>query len=194
MYDVNSKIVVEPYFLRTGLMSVNQTETPQNVSEIGTGQLRDWLIQKFVKEYFYVEPDVENVARRAYIGTNTTSVLAYMMTADAFKKWKNEVVPTLNDLAAAGVMRNVRVFNEIFKPSGSNYWRVDYELKTWYNPNDMNEVPEKTRGTMYILINNEDEIGQLKQPFEEVQKLLIKGLDPACVFRFMVSDVQFDKD
>ena len=143
------------------------------------------------KEYLYVVPDVENVARRT---SGDRAILPYMMTAKAFKQWQKDIVPQINDLASNGGMRTVHVFNEIFKPSGSNYWRVDYELKTWNNPNDMDEVPEKTRGTMYVRISNEDAIGQLKQPFADVRDLLIKGVDPAFAFRFTVSDVMFDKE
>ncbi len=191
MYDVNDKIAVEPYFFRTGMLAINQTSIPQTISEIGESKLRDWLIQKFVKEYLYVVPDVENVARRT---SGDRAILPYMMTAKAFKQWQQDIVPQINDLASNGGMRTVHVFNEIFKPSGSNYWRVDYELKTWNNPNDMDEVPEKTRGTMYVRISNEDAIGQLKQPFADVRDLLIKGVDPAFAFRFTVSDVMFDKE
>ena len=191
IYDTNDKITVEPYFFRTGLTAINQTDIPQTASQIGQSRLRDWLIQKFVKEYFYVVPDPANIALRT---SKEYPVLKYMSAASVFKEWEKGEFLNIRELAAGGVMRTVRVFNEIFKPEGSDYWRVDYELKTWYNPNDMNEEPTITRGTMYLRLYNEDAIGQIKEPFGDVQKLLIDGVDPAFALRFMVIDVLFDKE
>ena len=186
IYDGVSNLVVEPYFFRTGLMSANQTGVPLTVSEIGQRGLRDWLIQKFVTEYFYVVPDNENIAMRA---GGTTSVLPKMASRDVVRKWEKTELQKIRDLAAAGALRKVRVFNEIFKSNNSNYWHVDYELKTWYKPNDMNDVPETTRGTMYIQIQNVDAVGKLKRNIDKVQRALIRGDDPAVVFVFQVTDV-----
>ena len=192
IYDTNDKITVETYFFRTGLVANNQTDIPQTASQIGQGRLRDWLIQKFVKEYFYVVPDPADIALRT---SKDYSVLKYMSSSNVFKEWEKSEFPNIRELASGGVMRTVRTFNnEIFKPEGSDYWRVDYELKTWYNPNNVNEEPTITRGTMYIRLYNEDAIGQIKEPFADVQKLLIDGVDPAFALRFMVTDVMFDKE
>jgi len=190
MYDAGNRVAVEPYFFRTGMNAVNQVGTPRTMADIGQRKMRDWLIQKFVIEYFYVVPDVENVALRTRGRTNNIGIMA---DSNVSKYWEKSVVPELRELAGAGVMRRVRVFNEIFKPNGSDYWHVDYELKTWYKPNNMNEVPEITRGTMYIKLQNDDIVGQLKSNIEEVQKWLFAGYDPAAVFVFRVTDIQFDR-
>lgn len=191
IYDSSTKIVVEPYFFRTGLTAANQTGVPRTVSEIGERRLRDWLIQKFVTEYFYVVPDVENVALRT---RGRTANIHFMASSTVEKKWANTVVPEIRELAANGAMRKVHVFNEIFKPANSDYWHVDYELKTWYNPNDMNERPQVTHGTMHIKIENVDAIGGLKTDLDQVQKALIAGIDPAVVFIFRVTDVLDERD
>lgn len=189
IYDTGNKLTIEPYFFRTGLNAFIQTGVPRNMSQIGERQMRDWLIQKYVTEYFYVVPDVENVALRT---RGNTAIINLMSASDVAKKWERNELVQIREMASNGVMRRVRVFNEIFKPNGSDYWHVDYELKTWYKPNDMNTAPEITRGTMYIKIQESDRIGQMYSNMEAVQRALMRGIDPALVFVFRVLDVQFD--
>ena len=186
IYDTGNKLTIEPYFFRTGLNAINQTGMPRGLDQIGERRMRDWLIQKFVTEYFYVVPDVENVARR------TRGNIRIMSTSNVARVWERDVVPQIRDLASNGARRTVRVFNEIFKPENSNYWHVDYELKTWYKPNDMGAAPTITRGTMYIKIEDAGTIGRLKSDIDAVQRALMMGIDPAVVFVFRVSDVMFD--
>ncbi len=188
IYDTGNKVTVEPYFFRTGLSAVNQTGMPRNLAEVGERRMRDWLIQKFVMEYFYVIPDVENVARRT---RGNTANIRIMSAANVARAWEQNVVPEIRELASNGARRTVRVFNEIFKPENSNYWHVDYELKTWYKPNDMGTPPTVTRGTMYIKIEDAGTIGRLKSDIDAVQRALKMGIDPAVVFVFRVSDVMF---
>lgn len=187
IYDTGKKITVTPYFFRTGLSATNQTNVPQTITEIGNRRLRDWLIQKFVQEYFYIIPDVDNVNART--GRRFYRMIRMMSTPNVANRWEQDVVPEIRELAGAGVRRTVRVFNEIFQPANSNYWHVDYELKTWYKPNDMSEVPQVTRGTMYIEIQQPDAIGRIYTPLSEVQAALQEGINPAAIFVFRVSDV-----
>lgn len=192
IYDTGDKITIEPYFFRTGLNALNQTSMPRNLKEIGERRMRDWLIQKYVKEYFYVVPDVENVARRT--GGKNTTIIRYMSAPEVTERWEREFVPDIRELASNGVMRTVRVFDEIFKPAASDYWHVDYELKTWYKPNDMSTAPTVTRGTMYIKIQESNKLGQLYGNIDNVQAALMDGVDPALVFVFRVLDVKFDRE
>ena len=191
IYDTGNRISIEPYFFRTGLNASNQTSMPRSLKEVGERRVRDWLIQKYVKEYFYVVPDVENVARRI---RGKDAIIRRMSATDVMTRWEREFVPDIRELASNGVMRTVRVFDEIFKPVDSDYWHVDYELKTWYKPNDMNTAPTITRGTMYIKIQESDRLGQLYSNIDSVQVALIDGIDPALVFVFHVLDVKFDRE
>lgn len=191
IYDTGNRISIEPYFFRTGLNASNQTSMPRSLKEVGERRVRDWLIQKYVKEYFYVVPDVENVARRI---RGKDAIIRRMSAPDVMTRWEHEFVPDIRELASNGVMRTVRVFDEIFKPVDSDYWHVDYELKTWYKPNDMNTAPTITRGTMYIKIQESDRLGQLYSNIDSVQAALIDGIDPALVFVFHVLDVKFDRE
>ncbi len=190
IYDTSDKFVIEPYFLRTSIQSTDLPGLPRSLDEVGKRKMRDWLIQKYVTEYFYVIPDVENVARRTerkYIPP------MYMMSSsNAFEDWKRGEMQEIRQLAENGARRTVTVFNEIYKPASSNYWRVDYELKTWYKPNDMSEEPKITRGTLYLDLGDDDRVkrvGEVKQPIEAVQAALLRGIDPALVFVFEVQRV-----
>lgn len=194
IYDTTDKFVIEPYFLRTGARSSDLPGLPKSLAEVGKRKMRDWLIQKYVTEYFYIVPDAENINRRMTAAFN--SPLYIMSSPAAFAEWRQKVAPEMRNMAEDGVRRTVTVFNEIFKPDQSDYWRVDYELKTWYKPNDVSEVPEITRGTMYLDIGGDmhiDTIGNVKQPIEEVQAALKRGIDPAAVFVFTVRRVLDEK-
>lgn len=188
IYDTSEKFAVEPRFLRTSIQSNDLPGMPHSWTEVGKRKLRDWLIQKYVTEYFYAVPDKEDVAGR----DTRRSVLARMSGAAALEYWRQNELPEIESLVAAGARRTVIVFNEIYRPAASNYWRVDYELKTWYKPNDMSESPKITRGTMYLDLGDDDwvnSIGDIKQPIEDVQAALKRGIDPALVFVFNVQRV-----
>jgi len=190
VYDTSEKFAVEPYFLRTSTKSSDLPGLPKSLDEVGKRKLRDWLIQKYVKEYFYIVPDEENIAHR--MEKRYKMPLYVMSGPTAFAEWKQDVAPKIQAMASNGVRRTVTVFNEIFKPESSDYWRVDYELKTWYKPNDMSEEPTITRGTMYLDLGDDEHvkhIGDVKQPIEEVQNALQRGVDPAIVFVFTVYKV-----
>jgi len=192
IYDNGDKIRIEPYFFRTALTGVSATDVPRSIDEVGQRRLRDWLIQKFVVEYYYVVPDVENVARREK-PRSLDAMLYYMSNrrSDVFKNWVRDEVPKIRQMASDGVMRTVTVFDEITKTNpDSDYYMVEYELKTWYKPNDMGVEPEITRGHMYIhFTNGTDGI----RPIENVAYALEKlGASPALLFTFWVDDVQFE--
>ncbi len=183
-HDVSNKTIVEPHFLRTGV-DADRPALPQTASEIGNRRLRDWLIQKFVVDFFYVNPDVDNIDRRT---TPSTMSPVYVMAAPGvYKQWQRDVAPGLREMAAAGVRQTVTVFDEIYKPDNSNFFRVDYELKTWTKPNDMGAEPIITRGTMYLAIN-ENIIGQVRSP-ESLRKIIEKGWDPSLAFSFLVEKI-----
>jgi hypothetical protein len=108
----------------------------------------------------------------------------------AFDYWRQNELPEIEGLVANGARRTVTVFNEIYRPASSNYWRVDYELKTWYKPNDMSESPKITRGTMYLDLGDDDwvnSIGNIREG--DVHGALKDGIDPALVFVFNVQRV-----
>ena len=188
IYDTNEKFVVEPRFLRTSVQSNDLPGMPHPWSQVRKRRLRDWLIQKYVTEYFYIIPDQTDLERRAERKNN--SVLSIMSSPEAFDYWKKNYLPKMRELVKNGARRTVAVFDQIYKPSESDYWRVEYELKTWYKPNDMSENPTITRGTMYIDLGDEERIrhiGDIKEG--NVQDALLRGIDPAVVFFFQAQRV-----
>lgn len=193
LYDNADKMTIEPYFLRTSLTGVSASDVPRSVDEVGQRRLRDWLIQKFVNEYFYVVPDVENIAMREQAG-NIKAILYYMSDhrSNVFKDWVSGEAQKIHKMAENGIMRTVTVFDEIVRSTpDSDYYMVEYELKTWYKPNDMDQVPEITRGRMYISLGD---ISQGIRPIENIQYASEIGANPALWFVFRVNDVQFEKD
>ena len=187
IYDTGDRITIEPYFLRQGLLAADQVGKPQTLSEVQTKKLKVWLIQKYVYEYLYIEPGESNIEQRMA----RDSTLAYKSTTRAFEKWESGMARKIQEAARNGVRRTVYVYDEILSdPDNSDYLRVDYETKTWYKPNDMNEVPTVKRGTMYL---NVEYTGQLYQQLDEIQDALRNGIDPAVVFVFYVTDAIIDE-
>ena len=85
-------------------------------------------------------------------------------------------------------MRVARVIDKIFRPSGSKYWVVNYELTTWEHPNDFSIPPVVTRGTMYMDIIYKMEMWS-DVGLETLHKYLENGGDPAAVFHFRVIQI-----
>ncbi|MCR5194552.1 MAG: hypothetical protein K6B71_03470 [Alphaproteobacteria bacterium] len=183
IYDASKNIEPEPYFFRNSYISSYQTNIPQSLSDIGERKLLDWLLQKYVVEFFYVIPDSYNIEIRS------SKTLRSMSTPDVYQYWLDNIKPDLESMASRGVLREVKVFNEISKSPNSDYWQVDYELKTWYNPNDMSENPQTTRGTMYLNIYGYT--GQIgPEEMSRVFTVLKDNLDPALAFSFKVRGIQ----
>lgn len=185
--DAADKVAVEAFFMRDGIQEVTP-ELPRKMSDLSNKRIRDWLIQKFVVEYFYVIPDEDNVAKRAKDGP-----MANLATPEVFQKWSAVQAPEIQKLAKQNVMRTVTVFDEIFKLPESNYWRVDYELKTWYKPNDMGDAPVIERGTMYVGLKYDDAPIRLGASIDIVGRALKGGIDPSGIFSFRVDHVEFDR-
>ena len=187
IYDTSDRVVIQPYFLRQGLLATDQVGNPKTLSEVQNKKLKNWLLQKYVHEYLYIDPDDANTEARM----TRASPLGYMSTAAVFEKWQKGMGQTILESSAKGIRRTVYVYDEILSdPTNSDYLQVDYETKTWYKPNDMTEVPTVKRGTMYL---NVTYTGELKNPIENVQNALRNGTDPSVVFVFYVNDAIIDE-
>lgn len=187
IYNASTHVTTEPYFFRRSYLAKYQTNTPKPLSEIGERKLLDWLLQKYVVEFFYVIPSKDNIENRT-VGNQYKSPIYAMSSSAVFGYWLKNVAPKLQDMAEHGVLQQVNVFDEIYKSPNSDYWQVEYELKTWYKPNDMSENPTITRGTMYIRVNGYT--GQIYDQLDEVRQALNNGIDPSLVFPFVVDGIQ----
>ncbi|MBQ7185556.1 MAG: hypothetical protein IJR92_02000 [Alphaproteobacteria bacterium] len=187
IYNASTHVTTEPYFFRRSYLAKYQTNTPKPLSEIGERKLLDWLLQKYVVEFFYVIPSKDNIENRTVRNQYKSPIYA-MSSSAVFGYWLKNVAPKLQDMAEHGVLQQVNVFDEIYKSPNSDYWQVEYELKTWYKPNDMSENPTITRGTMYIRVNGYT--GQIYDQLDEVRQALNNGIDPSLVFPFVVDGIQ----
>ena len=189
IYDSASSSTVDTYFFQTDNLSKMRPGAPESPAEIGETAMREMLIKKYVNEYFYAIPDVENIAQRM----RRTSTLARMSTPDVFNAWLDTTAEEIQALAEQKKMRTVEIDGEIYKPMDSDYWVVPYVLYTWETPNDMSAAPNVTRGTLLIDVfyapgtQPTIDIGNyLKHSYNKFES----GYDPAGIFRFGVMHLE----
>lgn len=185
IYETGSNHTIDTYFFQMNGRSTMRSRVPLRPSDLGTSEMRELLMRKFVYEYFYAVPDPENIARRMRDG----SPMRYMTTLPVFKEWVDGVAAGIQDLAEARALRIVRTLGEIEKPEGSDYWVVNYELQTWYTPNDLDSEPVVTRGVMYISLTNTSEPDQVREQID-LEAALKSGRDPATTFNFFVNKIE----
>lgn len=187
LYSSTDQRHIDPFIFQPNDISADRIGRPQPLEELTDKFVRERLIKKFVIEYFYVNPDVENIAQR----TRPDSVLAALAHRSVFKEWQQNEARRIEDMATEKYMRTVTVANEIIQPAGSDYWIVHYELKTWDKPNNMELIPTVHRGIMHLKIEFEKGVRDLRggQKFD-VQKYLNDGGDPAAIFKFRVDEVR----
>lgn len=186
IYDAGDQMHIEPYVFQPNNLSSRRIGVPMSIDQMKDSEIMDALVKKFVTEYFYVTPDIENISRRKRRG----GILSLMASGDVYNQWVDGVVPELEQMAGDKMLRTVRVANQIFKPQGSDYWTVAYELKTWDVPNDMAATPVIERGVLYLKIAFEKQLRDQMHgtPFN-VREYLDNGGDPAAIFNFRVDAV-----
>ena len=186
IYDTSNKESINTYFFQTNELSTQRPGTPVRESEVGETAMREMLIKKYITEYFYAIPDVNNISNRM----SNTSTLARMSDASVFNEWLNGEAVGIQSMSERNMMRTVDVPNEIYKPVDSDYWVVPYILKTWTVSNDMSASPQITRGRLLLEVVYEPglrkttlDIGQyLKHSYNRFES----QYDPAVIFRFKV--------
>jgi len=183
IYDSAKKTSIDTYFFQTDNLSKMRPGAPITPDEIGETSMREMLIKKYVNEYFYAIPDVENIANRI----RRTSTLAQMSTPDVFNDWLDTTATDIQALSEQKKMRMVEIDGEIFKPSDSDYWVVPYVLYTWNTPNDLTATPRISHGTLLLDVfyapgtRDTIDVGNyLKHGYNRFES----GYDPAVIFRF----------
>ena len=184
IYDAGRNMVIRPYFFQPNFLSEYRPGTPKTQADIGDSKFMDLLVKKYINEYFYASPDPENIAKRL----RNNSIIAKLSSQKVFNEWEKTEGEIIKDLAEKKALRIARVLDEIYKPSNSDYWVINYELKTWIKPNDFSIVPETERGTLYMKILYEpgmrDDVN-----LELIHEYLENGNDPAAVFKFRVIEL-----
>lgn len=184
IFDAGKNLTVQPYFFQPNYLSENRTGTPQTPQDMGDTKFMELLVKKYITEYFYAIPDVENIARR----TTESSTLYQLSYPAAFKYWSDTEAQVIQKLAEEKALRTVKIIDEIYKPTGSDYWIINYELTTWEKPNDFNIQTIKTRGTLYLKIIYEPGMIDTVES-EQIYDYLKSGGDPAPIFKFRVTEV-----
>ena len=189
IFNSGRQIGVTTYFFQPNNLSIMRVGVPRPVSELGVKEMRQRLVEKYISEYFYAIPDTSNItSRRA-----PKSILARMSSSAVFNDWlrPDGEGTYIQELAQSGAMRTVRVVNDIYQPADSDWWVVEYELTTWPRSNDMATEPIVTRGFLDLGIYDKDLLEF--RPDYNIEKLLDSGIDPAWLFRFVVTYIETRK-
>lgn len=185
IYDAGEKRTVDTYFFQPNNLSSQRPGEIQTPDEMGDSRILTMLVDRYVTEYFYAIPDRENIARR----TRTGDTLARMSSDAVFNAWRNTTALDIQHLADEKALRTAAVIGDIVRPSGSDYWQVDYELRTWRTPNDLTVAPDVTRGTMFMKIRYESGLRNSILEYG-IHKFLDNGGDPATLFKFQVTAIE----
>ncbi|MDE5616129.1 MAG: hypothetical protein K2I81_04860 [Alphaproteobacteria bacterium] len=188
IYDTARKIKIETYFFQPNNLSGQRVGVPATPSDLGPDKMRRRLVEKYLSEYFYVIPDTANVEKRM----GAFSPLARMSTQSVFSQWQQQEGAYIKTLAEEGAFRTVRIIGEIKKPADSDFWTVEYEMKTWRRPNDMAEEPVVTRDVLYMGISDEYMM-DFRQNID-IRQYLENGYDPAAIFRFGITAIGRQQD
>lgn len=183
IYDTGEKITVDTYFFQPGDTATMRIDEVLSDGELGADAMRERLIAKYITEYFYVTPDVTDIARRKEARTS----LARMSTRAVFADWLEKVAPELESMAQNKALRTVSLLT-LTQDVNKQYWIAEYELKTWLKPNNFAASPDVSRGTLYLGVIYEPGIRDEVRG-SSVQEYLESGGDPAAAFKFVVIDV-----
>ena len=184
IYDTGKKTTVKTYFFQPNNYPTQRPGVPATPQDLSEGKLRDLLLSKYLTEYFYVTPDLDEVARRKSGRTG----LRRMSDAKVFEKWLENVAPEIEKMAQNHMLRTVTLVGAVPEPGSSEYWRVEYELKTWTRPNDLSATPVVDRGILYMNMVFEPQMRQEIQG-KSIELYLESGGDPAVAFRFGILDI-----
>lgn len=182
IFDSAEKMTVDAYFFQPNRLSSRRVGVPATPQDLGDKKMMERLVAKYIYEYFYVIPDDVDITRRL----SQNSVLARLSSEAVFDTWLDGEATEIQKLSSQGAFRVATVIDNIYKPTeDSDYWTVKYELRTWAAPNDMAQEPEIRHGTLYMNIIYYPGL----RPGLDVQQYLDMGLDPAGMFKFMVTDI-----
>lgn len=184
IYDASNKIQVETKFFQPNNLSDQRPGVPASPSDLGDEKMINLLVAKFINEYFYVVPDVSNIAPNS----TRMKTMQQITMPDVFQNWKQGEAQTITKMAQDKKMRTVKL-KRLYKPeSDALYWVAEYELRTWNEPNNLTEAPIAANGEMFLDFVYEHGIPE--SIIERgVHKWLGKGYDPITLFKFRVMSI-----
>jgi hypothetical protein len=187
VYDTAAQIKIEPYMMQPNNETSRRIGAPLAADEISDRFMRERLIRKFVMEYFYAVPDADNIARRR----RNDSIMWIMAAPAVFDEWRDGMAGNIDRMANEKKLRTIVIADEILMPPNSDYWEVFYELTTWDKPNDIDLIPVRETGAMYLRVNYAPGIRtSVHGNSFNANKYLERGGDPAGVFNVVVEEVK----
>lgn len=187
MYDTSSQQTIDTFFFQPADLSAQRIGVPAALDDLSSDDIRKMLVEKFITEYFYVIPDMNNIDARL----KGTMGLRYMVSANVFNDWVATTGNEISKMAANKSMRFARLVDMQLPHDSENWWTITYELTTWTAPNDLAHAPSVTRGIMYINLNYEPGIRPTMYDEEfDMGESLENGDDPSLMFKFRVENVE----
>ncbi|MCL1902583.1 MAG: hypothetical protein FWG18_03080 [Alphaproteobacteria bacterium] len=180
---------IEAYFLQSADLSSERVGRPRPLEDLAKTSpefIRDRLIRRFVTEYLYVIPDMDNISTRTASGA-----IKRMATQSVFIEWRDNVASELARMAGNGVYRRVVVHPDII--SAGDFLVVRYDLITYNNPNDLTARPEITKNNemrIRIYFKNEICTEECERTESDIRRFLERGGDPSTIFTFVVGEVR----
>ncbi len=186
IFDTAKKTSIETFFFQPNNLSSQRPGVPKTAEELGATKIIEMLLGKYISEYFYVTPNAEDIAYRS----SNAGTLYNMSSAAVFSDWVQTEGEEIQELSSDKVFRTANIIGDIMPPdSRSVYWTVNYELKTWYTPNNLDEKPVVSRGKMYLDLVYEQGVRDSIIDYG-VQKYLSSGGDAAILFKFRVLAIE----
>jgi len=187
LFNAANNSSVNSFVFQPNNLSVNRIGPPIPAENIPK-RVQEKLIKKFVFEYFYIYPDVEDFALRV----RKDSVLSGLSNSNVFKQWKDNQSQQMEQMTNDKMLRTVIINNNgILKKEGSDYFEVHYELKTWTKPNIMGMKPEITTGVINLKTLFENGLREKRGGINfNINDYIKRGGNPAALFKFTVTDVK----
>lgn len=186
IYQTGGKATVETFFFQPNNLFFQRQTDPKSVQDLSSDELRNMLLNKYITEYFYVTPDVDELERRK----SGQTTLRSMSTNAVFDAWLKNVAPDIEEMTDKKMLRMASLVSATMEPGSDKYWRVKYQLKTWARPNDLAATPEIKNGEMYMQIFFEPDMREkYKNPKEVIKYLEEKKGDPVALFKFGIVDI-----
>ena len=188
IYDAEKKFSIDTFFFEPNSHSAQRILPPVSADDIPDKNLREWLIRRFVHEYFYVIPYTQNATARAEKkDANGRLTTLYGLSRPAvFKDWVDNMAPQIIEMAERNVLRSVQVLPDITE-NKSGYLVVKYTLKTWDKPNDVLAQPTVQNGVLYIHVTPDPiHVLQTEQALDDLKN----GEDPVSAFNFEVINIE----
>ena len=184
IYDTGNKATVDTFFFQPNNLFYHRPGDLKSINDLSADQLRDMLLNKYITEYFYVTPDLAELANRM----EGKTALRKMSAPKVFAYWLENIAPEIEEMTNQRMLRTASLVSVNPVPGSDKYWRVEYELKTWGKPNDLALSPVVTRAVLHMEIVYQQ---KLKEEINgrPIEYYLESGQDPVAVFGFGIRDI-----